>query len=208
MAILALVCADLPESAHPASATLQGATAMRTAHVPHAALALSFVLSTAAAPPSTLHAQSADSARAATPRVGAAPIGARHSAPPRYAVRRNAQVRVETGEQIYMGRLISSEADSVRVLVASGPLAIPVDSIRRLWRRGSDAGTGAIVGFLVAGGAAMVALASVHRGMCEGECSSSGGGAGSAGAFVAAGSLGALVGAGIGSGKRWQRVRP
>ena len=105
------------------------------------------------------------------------------------------RLRVESMGRIYVIRSLTVQGDHLRGVEenSGNPVEIPMRDIRRLWRRGSAAGTGFIIGGVigaVGGASAGVALANwCLFGKCDPP---------STGEELGAGALGALLGGATG----------
>ena len=131
------------------------------------------------------------------------------------AKRDSAVTRLETGQQIRitaegMARLVGNAGvvshDTLDFAQDDMVRRIPIQAIDTLWTRGRATSTGAIIGGVTGAVLGMLAGA-VGAGLCEYDCSSTGGAVAVVGAIgaVAGTGLGALIGAAI---PKWKRRFP
>ena len=116
------------------------------------------------------------------------------------------RVRLADGQR-FEARLVGVDSSPLVLRFAQSPQGVPISSIDSLWLRRRGTARGAIIGGIVVGGASFALAAVVCTALGEGTgCDAWG----TVVAFSVAGaSVGALLGAGMGSlFPRWQRVDP
>src|SRR5882762_5758526 len=116
------------------------------------------------------------------------------------------RVRLADGQR-FEAKLVGVDSNPLVLRFVQSPLGVPVSSIDSLWLRRRGTARGALIGGIVVGGASFALGAVVCTALGEGTgCDAWG----TVVAFSVAGaSVGALLGAGMGSlFPRWQRVDP
>ena len=114
------------------------------------------------------------------------------------------RVRLHDGPRLE-GRLVAVDTAPAVLRFADHEAPVPLASVDSLWLRGTKAGTGAMIGGIIVGGASIAFWSALCIGLGEGGgCDSWGAVAGASAAGAAAG---ALLGAGLGSlSSRWRLI--